>query len=118
MTELDFDFPRAFVTAFGIAHILSTVVGIWSPVVGMAWSIIGMTLLGLLTLLATLPHKSVNPVRMGLAVFYVWAFLFEWLHGPAWVPPWTDLQYVVMALINLTCAVCLLMMSDEEVVGP
>jgi len=114
MTKTQFNFPEAFVIAFGAAHVLSTVVGIWSPLVGPTLSAVGMTVLGLLTIAATLPHKIVVPLRMSLAVFYVWAFLAEWTQFPQWIPAWTNTQYVVMSLVNLTCAVCLLMIGGAS----
>ena len=80
--------------------------GVFTPMV----SAIFLMLMGILSLIAVFVENRV--LRILLSALWGYATIANWMKTPMWIPPYSDLQYTVMALLNMVQAVCLAYLGE------
>jgi len=80
--------------------------GMFTPTI----SAIFMTLMGVLSLLAVFVESRV--LRLLLSAIWGYAAIANWMKTVQWIPPYSDLQYTVMALMNMVQAICLAYLGE------
>lgn len=79
---------------------------IFTPLV----SAIVLMLMGGLSILAIVFENRM--LRIFLSALWGFATIANWMKTPMWVPPYSDLQYTVMALMNMVQAICLAYLGE------
>lgn len=80
--------------------------GLFTPIV----SLIFLILMGVMSLLAVYVEKRV--LRLILSAIWAYATIANWMKTVHWIPPYSDLQYTVMALMNMVQAICLAYLGE------
>lgn len=93
---------KCYALIFGIMHVVAPFLGL--RIVGSSdlVSFCAMFLFAILCLLVIQPNP--RPVNAILAFGWSVSVMVEWLHLIQWQPAFTDLQYIVMALLNMGMA--------------
>ena len=80
--------------------------GMFTPTI----SAIFLTLMGVLSLLGIFVEN--RTLRFLLSSLWGYASIANWMKTVQWIPPYSDLQYTVMALMNMVQAICLAYLGE------
>jgi hypothetical protein len=103
---------RCYALVFGFMHTVAPFLGL--RIVGLSElvSFCAMFLFAILCFLAI--GANPRPVNGFLAFGWGVSVMVEWLHLIQWAPAFTDLQYIVMALLNMGMALGYAYLSDSR----
>ena len=101
----------SYVSVFGFLHIVVIPLGVRIAEFPYWLSCLSLILCYLFSLLAVVWNNKV--LRLILSAVFSIAWAYEWLQIYTWIPPWTDMMYLVMSLLDLVQAVFLVVLSME-----
>jgi len=111
MDELE-RLSKIYIWVFGLLHLIVIILGVRIFEFPYWLSCLSLALCWLFSW-AAIFIKS-KELRILLSVVFCIAWGFEWLQIYTWYPPWTDLQYTIIALMNLLHAICLAYLADTQ----
>lgn len=95
---------KAWLFVYGVLYFCAAILGM--KIVG--WGVLGTLFLGLGGVLCWVSiYLRSEPFRLVLSVLWGFACVASWMKLVLWMPPYSDLQYTVMAVLNLVNALCL-----------
>lgn len=102
-------YARGYVFVYSMVHIIMGIMNIYPVVFPVGWGFFERTLLVIVGVIGIWCAKSVHEtcaLTLVMSVLFSYAFVAEWFALYPWSIPFTHLQYVAAALLNLVYAVC------------
>jgi len=101
---------RAWLFVYGVLYFCAAILGM--KVVGWATllSLFFLVLSGILCWAAL--YLDFKLLRIGLSLFWGFACVANWMKVISWLPQYSDLQYTVMAVLNLVNALSLAYLGE------
>ena len=100
----------AYSVVFASMHVAAFILGLRIVGVGDVFSGVAMLLFAFLCVAGLLWDNKVW--RLFLAVGWGVAVMVEWMHLIQWIPAFSDLQYVVIAVLNMGMALSVAVLSE------
>ena len=101
---------KAWLFVYAILYFSAVIHGMRSGVLTPLVSAIVLMLMGILSLTAIFVENRI--LRILLSVLWGYATIANWMKTPQWIPTYSDLQYTVMALMNMVQAICLAYLGE------
>ena len=101
---------KAWLFIYSILYFSAVIQGMRSEIFNPTVSAILLTLAGILSLTAIFVEN--RTLRILLSALWGYATIANWMKMPQWVPVYSDLQYTVMALMNMVQAICLAYLGE------
>jgi len=101
---------KAWLFVYALLYFSAVIQGMRSGLLPPAISAIFLTLMGALSLLGIFIENRL--LRITLSAIWGYAAIANWMKTVQWIPPYSDLQYTVMALMNMVQAICLAYLGE------
>lgn len=102
-------FAKSYAVVFGFMHLAALILGLRIAGQPLLVSVAAMILFAFLCFSALLK----NPwLRLFLGFGWSVSVMVEWMHLIPWAPAFTDLQYVVIAALNMGMALSAVTLSE------
>lgn len=101
---------KAWLFVYAILYFAAAIQGMRSELFTPTVSLILLILMGGLSLLAV--YVENRGLRILLSFIWGYAAIANWMKTVQWIPPYSDLQYTVMALMNMVQAICLAYLGE------